>query len=95
MAIYLGNLSIKEIEKRAGFEFPKELVDFMKPRRQQEASNIAVDRWHCFDIPFVLECGDLETAKKIYSYLQPFSGQFTSIPWPFLLLSQGPHGSGF
>ena len=76
MNIYLGNLSVDEIEKRSGVKFPKELKDYMIPRRQQKAENVKPGKWHCFDIPFVLFCGDMETAKKIYSFLKDFSSEF-------------------
>ena len=72
----LGNLSIKDIERRAGVKFPDELVAYMKARHQQEASNIKPGHWHCFDIPFNLLCGDMETAKEIHRHLAPLSGDF-------------------
>jgi len=76
MNVYLGNLSVAEIEKRSGVEFPPELKAYMEPRRQQNASNIEKGRWHCFDIPFVLVCGDMETATKIHNHLKEFSSDF-------------------
>jgi len=38
MSIYLGNLSIDEMEKRSGVDFPQELKEFMNPRKQEGAS---------------------------------------------------------
>ena len=76
MGIYLGDLSIKEIENRSGVKFPEELVEYLKPRYQEKANHIQPGKWHCFDIPFVLVCGDMETAKEIYKHLKPFSGDF-------------------
>jgi hypothetical protein len=76
MNIYLGNLSIDEIEKRSGVNFPEKLRDYMEPRRQEAASNVEKGKWHCFDIPFVLVCGDMETATEIYSHLKEFSSDF-------------------
>jgi len=73
--IMLGNLSIADIERRAGVTFPREAVEFMEPRRQQKAENIKEGKWHCFDIPFALVCGDTETAKGIVKHLQPL-GKF-------------------
>lgn len=71
----LGNLSVKEIEERLGIEFPKETKDFMQSTRQENANNIGLGQWHCFDIPFMIVCGDMETALKIYEPLKPFSSQ--------------------
>jgi len=76
MSILLGNLSIEDMEKRCGVKFPKELVAFMKPRRQNDASVITHGKWHCFDIPFSLVCGDMQTAKEIYKYLSPMAQEF-------------------
>lgn len=72
----LGNLTIDEMQKRAGVTFPKELVEYMEPRKQEEASNIKAGKWHCFDIPFTLLCGDRETATEIYKHLSPMSSDF-------------------
>ena len=69
MTIMLGNLSVKEIEARLGINFPENLVEFMEQNRHQSPQNIPVGKWHCFDIPFTLVCGDVDTAKKIFSAL--------------------------
>lgn len=76
MSIYLGNLGIEEIEKRSGVVFPDRLKEYMSDKRQENASNVANGKWHCFDIPFVLVCGDRKTAEDIYSHLSPLSKYF-------------------
>jgi len=76
MSIFLGNLDIRKIENRTGVKFPKELIDYMNSRKQDRASNVKPGKWHCFDIPFTLVCGDRQTAKKIYEYLKPLSKNF-------------------
>ena len=76
MNVFLGNLDIEEMEKRAGVKFPPELVDFMESRKQEIASNIEPGMWHCFSIPFVLVCGDRETAEEIYKHLSPMAKDF-------------------
>lgn len=76
MSIYLGNLNINEIEKRTGVEFPLALKTYMEPRLQNNANNVKPGHWHCFDIPFILVCGDKETATEIYSHLKYFSSNF-------------------
>ena len=67
MSIMLGNLSVKEIEERLGIEFPDDIKMFMKKTHQPQANNIQKGKWHCFDMPFNLVCGDMETALKIYN----------------------------
>jgi len=69
MSTYFGNLSVDEMERRAGVEFPTELKDYMEPRRQQRANNVKPGKWHCFDVPFLLVCGDIETATEICYHL--------------------------
>lgn len=76
MFIMLGNLSIEEIEIRSGITFPEDLKSYMATRHQPEAGNVKPSKWHCFDIPFTLVCGDRETATEIYKYLKPFSSEF-------------------
>ncbi len=76
MGIYLGNLSVDEIERRTEVAFPQKLKDFMGSCRQNSASNIGKGEWHCFDIPFILVCGDIETATQIYNQLQGLSSSF-------------------
>ena len=63
----LGNQSVTQIEERIGIKFPKDIKEFMEQTRQHEADNIAEGKWHCFDIPFTMVCGDIETATKIFN----------------------------
>ena len=76
MGIMLGNLTIEEMQRRAGVEFPVELIDFMRDKHQGEAQNVESGKWHCFDMPFMLVCGDMETAKEIHRHLLPLSTNF-------------------
>lgn len=76
MSIYLGNLGIEQIELRTGITFPHELREYMKGRKQESAANVAAGKWHCFDIPFTLVCGDRKTAEDIFKHLSPMSKDF-------------------
>ena len=76
MNIYLGNLTISEIENRSGIKFPENLILFMEKRHQDNANKINKEKWHCFDIPFILVCGDLYTANIIYNFLKPYTKDF-------------------
>ncbi|MCY4781764.1 hypothetical protein ORI89_19110 [Sphingobacterium sp. UT-1RO-CII-1] len=75
MSILLGNLSVNEIEKRIGIDFPQDVRDFMNDHHHSDAGNIPKGKWHCFDIPFTLVCGDVETATKIYNSVKERSSQ--------------------
>lgn len=76
MNIYLGNLSLADMQRRAGVSFPQELIDFMESRHQPVIAKIGVGQWHCYDIPFFLQCGDMETAQTIYGHLRALSSGF-------------------
>ena len=75
MSIMLGSLSVSQIENRLGIEFPDEIKEFMKKNHNPSATNIAKGKWHCFDIPFVMVCGDLDVATKIYESVKDKSDQ--------------------
>ena len=74
MSIMLGNLTVTEIEKRTGLDFPEDVKQFMLDTHQVEASKIGKGKWHCFDIPFTIVCGDVETATKIYNSVKGRAG---------------------
>jgi len=67
MGFMLGDLSIKQIEERIGVNFPEDIREFMKATHQSKAENIAKGKWHCFDMPFNLVCGDMDVATKIFN----------------------------
>lgn len=73
MAIYLGNFSVKDMENRLGIKFPEELVSYLSDKHQDSAGKLAKDKWHCFDIPFVLVCENKEMAVIIYNHLKPLT----------------------
>ena len=76
--IYLGNLSIEQIEKEYGVVFTDEDKQWLQEHHQDEASNIQSDKWHFFDIPRVMMTGSHECAKEIYDRFEKYSfeGQF-------------------
>jgi len=74
--ISLGNLTIEQMEKRTGVEWPSELRTLLADRHQDRATDIAPGKWHCFDLPFFLVCGDMETAQTVYDHLRPLSTSF-------------------
>lgn len=76
MSIYLGNLTIDQMENRSGIEWPSDLKKFLNTCHQSKAEDVQPGKWHCFDIPFFLVCGDMPTAQRIYDYLAPISASF-------------------
>ena len=77
MNIRLGNLKVSEIENRLGIQFPKDIVDLMNDSHQGVVNGVNIEKgkWHCFDIPFELVCGDIELATKIYNSVKDKSSQ--------------------
>ncbi len=73
MAIMLGNFSVTDMENRLGIKLPEEKVKELNEMRYENASNIPADKWHCFDIPFTIVCGSMETAIKVRDILKPYS----------------------
>lgn len=72
MEIKFGNLSVNEIEKRCNIKLTDEEKIFLNETRQEKASNIEIGKWHCFDLPFQMVCGDEETAMKVYDILKKY-----------------------
>lgn len=75
MNVMLGNLSVDQIENRLGIKFPNDVKFFMVENHQNGAANIKKGKWHCFDIPFHMVCGDVETATKIYDSVKEKSAE--------------------
>ena len=64
MKMMLGNQTPEQIEKRLRINLSNEHKEELRSTWQQKAENITDGKWHCFDIPFMFVCGDIETAKK-------------------------------
>lgn len=78
MTIYLGNLTIEQIEKEYGVNFSEEDKQWLSEHHQDQASGIEKDKWHFFDIPRIMMTGSKEFAKEIYDRFVKYSfkGQF-------------------
>lgn len=74
MGIYLGNLSVEQIEKRTGITLSDKHRDYMKANRQEAINNtpLEVGKWHCFDIPFMIMTGNKETAEHYIDMLSTY-----------------------
>ena len=73
MAIYLGNLTIEQIEKEYGVNFSEEDKQWVSELHQDQASGIEKDKWHFFDIPRIMMTGSKEFAKEIYDRFVKYS----------------------
>jgi hypothetical protein len=85
MGIMLGNLTVSQIEDRTGIKFSDKDVAELNEMRQNKAENIESGKWHCFDLPFMIVCGDKPTADKIFNMLNVYdwsqSKQALQISW--------------
>lgn len=68
----LGNLTLKQIEERTGVIVSDEDRVELNNMRQEKAENIASGKWHCFDLPFIMMCGDKPTAEKVVKILSQY-----------------------
>jgi len=70
MSIFLGNLTVSQIENRMGISLTEDEKTTLNSMRQEKAENIENGKWHCFDLPFMLVCGDKQTAEKVARIFQ-------------------------
>ena len=73
MAIYLGNLTVKELEDKHSFTLSEEHRVTLESMRQNEAENVKSDKFHIFDISRMIACGSKDTAIKVYEILKQYS----------------------
>lgn len=64
MSIMLGNLTVEQIEQRLNLTLKEEHKAELKRTWNPNASSIGDGRWHWFDIPLYMVCGDMATAEK-------------------------------
>ena len=73
MPIMLGNLDVSNIEKRLGITLKENDRETLISMRQNDAQDIQIGKWHCFDIPFMIMCGDIKTYQVVCEILRPYS----------------------
>lgn len=73
--IYLGNLSIKDVETRLGIQFSEADVKELQSMLNPNANVLDKGKVHFFDIPFFAACGDTETARKVTDILLKYDSK--------------------
>lgn len=84
MGIMLGNQTVEQIEKRLGITLSQEHKQALFESWQQKAEDIADEKWHCFDLPFVMVCGSKKTAEKfrdIFTQYDLSKAELFGIAW--------------
>lgn len=75
IGIMFGNLTVNALEKRLGIELSEDHKEYLESTRQDGASNVLGEKWHCFDIPFRILAGDSDTGDKIVAILSQYDIQ--------------------
>ena len=87
MAIYLGNLTVQQMESRMGILLTDQERKTLEDMRQENvAKDMEPGKFHIFDIPQVIACGSKETALKIKDILVPYSEKITGT-WTIVQVS--------
>ena len=74
-----GDLKTTDIEKRLNITLSDTDRDKLEGMRQSKANGIIPGKWHCFDMPFQILCGDKDTAAMIDDILAPYRSQMKGI----------------
>lgn len=70
MGIMLGNLTLEQIQRRCGLEFPDNVKEYLEKTWQHKADvGDGKEEWHGFDIPFCIYCGNIEMATFLFQEL--------------------------
>ena len=84
MGIMLGNQSPMQIAQRLRITLSEEHKKMLMDSWQQKAEDIADDKWHCFDIPFMMVCGSKATAERLRDLFMEYDlskGELFQISW--------------
>ena len=79
MGIFLGNLTVEQLQSRLGIALTDEEVSYFNSNWQQYASGLKSNEWHCFDIPLFISCGSMNTAVKINDILSKYDNRKESL----------------
>jgi len=74
----LGDLKTTDIEQRLNITLSDTDRDKLEGMRQSKANDINPGKWHCFDMPFQILCGDKGTASLVYDILVPYKALMKS-----------------
>ena len=72
MAIYLGNLTIEQLEKRCGITLTEGQRTTLNALREDKCDSVrGNNKIHIYDIPFLIECGNREARETIINMILP------------------------
>lgn len=73
MNIYIGNFTAHRMASEMGIELTQEDEKALEEIRQDDAQRIQPGKYHCFDIPRVIMCGDIDTCYKVAAILKKYT----------------------
>lgn len=74
MGIYLGNLTIEQLEKRCGITLTETERSKLNELREQTCDKVdGNNSIHIYDIPFMIVCGNSEARKTVIDTLTPYA----------------------
>lgn len=72
MTAKFGNLTINEMEQLQEIKLGSEVKKKLESMRQDDAQDIKQGKFHIFRFPFVIDCGDEDTAREVIEILTPY-----------------------
>lgn len=74
MGIYLGDLTVEQIERRLGIKLSEPDKEKLTGTHQGAVNNTPIEagKWHCFDLPFMFMTHDRKTAELFRDIFQHY-----------------------
>ena len=72
MTAKFGNLTVNEMEQLQEINLTEDVRAKLEKMRQNDAQNIKQGKFHIFRFPFVIDCGDEDTAREVIEILTPY-----------------------
>lgn len=76
MAIYLGDLSVRQLESRCQITLTDEERSTLENIIEHTCDKVGGNnKIHIFDIPFLVKCGNQETQQVVLDILMPYASE--------------------
>lgn len=74
MAIYLGNLSVRQLESRCQITLTDNERDTLESIREHNCDKVdGNNKIHIYDLPFMVVCGNPQARKTVIDILTPYA----------------------
>lgn len=70
--LLLGNLTVNQMIKQLGINITNEEKELLENMRCDNANSIPENKFHCFDMPFVIHAGSKSVGSKLYDILSKY-----------------------